>query len=104
MKKNIILALAALLLVACNQNQNMSTLNLTQEWNKTFPKSELVNHSKVTFTNLFGITLAADLYIPGSFADAQDDTCHSERSEKSLAIQCRYRSRESAGYKHFKPF
>lgn len=39
-------------------------LNLTQEWDKTFPKSDKVNHSKVTFTNRYGITLAADLYIP----------------------------------------
>ena len=53
-----------MLLLGCNQNKNMNTLNLTQEWDKTFPKSELVNHSKVTFTNLFGITLAADLYVP----------------------------------------
>ena len=37
---------------------------LTQEWDKTFPKSENVNHSKVTFHNRYGITLAADLYIP----------------------------------------
>ena len=39
-------------------------LNLTQEWDKTFPKSEKVDHSKVTFVNHFGITLAADLYVP----------------------------------------
>ena len=39
-------------------------LNLTQEWDKTFPKSDKVNHSKLTFVNHFGITLAADLYIP----------------------------------------
>ena len=39
-------------------------LNLTQEWDKTFPKSEKVAHSKVTFVNRYGITLAADLYIP----------------------------------------
>ena len=64
MKQSVILALAAMLLLGCNQNKNMNTLNLTQEWDKTFPKSELVNHSKVTFTNLFGITLAADLYVP----------------------------------------
>ena len=38
------------------------TLNLTQEWDKTFPKSEKVNHRKVTFHNRYGITLAADLY------------------------------------------
>ena len=40
------------------------TLNLTQEWDKTFPKSEKVNHRKVTFHNRYGITLAADLYEP----------------------------------------
>ena len=39
-------------------------LNLTQEWDKTFPKSEKVNHRKVTFHNRYGITLAADLYEP----------------------------------------
>ena len=39
-------------------------LNLIQEWDKTFPKSEKVNHSKVTFHNRFGITLAADMYMP----------------------------------------
>ena len=42
----------------------MKTLNLTQEWDKIFPKSEKVNHDKVTFTNRYGITLAADLYTP----------------------------------------
>ena len=39
-------------------------LNLTEEWDKTFPKSEKVNHRKVTFHNRYGITLAADLYEP----------------------------------------
>lgn len=48
-----------------NQNGiNMETLKLTKEWDKTFPKSEKVSHTKVTFTNRYGITLAADLYIP----------------------------------------
>lgn len=42
----------------------MEKLNLAQEWDKTFPQSENVNHSKVTFTNRYGITLAADLYAP----------------------------------------
>ena len=42
----------------------MQQMNLTQEWDKTFPKSEKVNHSKVTFQNRYGITLAADLYEP----------------------------------------
>ena len=39
-------------------------LKLTQEWDKTFPKSDKVDHSKVTFINRYGITLAADLYLP----------------------------------------
>lgn len=38
--------------------------NLVQEWDKTFPKSEKVNHRKVTFHNRYGITLVADLYEP----------------------------------------
>ena len=42
----------------------MEKLELTQEWDKVFPKSDKVNHSKVTFHNRYGITLAADLYIP----------------------------------------
>ena len=39
-------------------------LQLTTEWDKTFERSELVDHSKVTFVNRYGITLAADLYVP----------------------------------------
>ncbi|MBR7060893.1 MAG: alpha/beta hydrolase [Eubacterium sp.] len=39
-------------------------LKLIREWDKTFPKSEEVNHSKVTFVNRYGITLAADMYVP----------------------------------------
>lgn len=39
-------------------------LELTQEWDKTFSKSDKVNHRKVTFVNRYGITLAADLYSP----------------------------------------
>ena len=39
-------------------------LNLVEEWDKTFPKSEKVNHKKVTFHNRFGITLVADMYTP----------------------------------------
>lgn len=40
------------------------TLTLTNEWDKTFPQSEKVGHSKVTFYNRYGITLAADMYVP----------------------------------------
>ena len=39
-------------------------LTLVQEWDKTFAKSEKVDHSKVTFVNRYGITLAADMYVP----------------------------------------
>lgn len=39
-------------------------LNLTDEWDKTFPQSDKVEHGKVTFINRYGITLAADMYIP----------------------------------------
>lgn len=41
-----------------------SDLKLTQEWDKTFPKSDKVDHKKVTFVNRYGITLAADCYTP----------------------------------------
>lgn len=39
-------------------------LKLTQEWDKTFKKSDKVDHQKVTFVNRYGITLAADMYTP----------------------------------------
>lgn len=39
-------------------------LKLTQEWDKTFTKSDKVDHKKVTFCNRYGITLAADMYTP----------------------------------------
>ena len=66
MKKFLSFSLTALLLIACKSHTDntMSTLNLTQEWDKTFPKSELVNHCKVTFHNRYGIELAADMYVP----------------------------------------
>lgn len=58
------------------ENRNTDTsvaqaepLNLTPEWDKTFPKSEKVNHQKVTFVNRYGITLAADMYRPKGAAE-----------------------------------
>ena len=42
----------------------MEKLSLTQEWDKVFPKSDKVDHKKVTFHNRYGITLAADMYTP----------------------------------------
>ena len=71
MKKIILVAAAALVMAACSNkqetknNENMKQeLNLTQEWDKVFPLSEKVNHRKVTFETQYGLTLAADLYIP----------------------------------------
>lgn len=40
------------------------TMQLTQEWDKVFPKSHKVEHRKVTFLNRFGITMVGDLYVP----------------------------------------
>lgn len=71
MKINVVSIFIVLLaLTSCvnnsisKSNENMDTLNLTQEWDKTFPKSDKVEHTKVTFHNRYGITLAADLYKP----------------------------------------
>lgn len=52
-----------------NLNTDMSiapivSLELTQEWDKVFPKSDKVNHRKITFVNRYGVTLAADMYVP----------------------------------------
>ena len=69
--KKVIFAAALMggMLTACttpNKNDNgmNTTLNLTQEWDKVFPKSDKVDHKKVTFKNRYGIELAADMYMP----------------------------------------
>ena len=63
--KKILIAMAGMALVtSCCNNNNANDMNLTQEWDKTFPKSDLVEHSKVTFHNRYGIMLAADMYVP----------------------------------------
>ena len=41
---------------------------MTQEWDKVFPQSNKVDHCKVTFHNRYGITLAADMYVPKNAA------------------------------------
>jgi fermentation-respiration switch protein FrsA (DUF1100 family) len=41
-----------------------NTMQLSQDWDKTFPKNEKVAHQTVSFKNRYGITLAADLYVP----------------------------------------
>lgn len=77
-KKSLPCLLAALLLTGltaadaanvtdkCNPSnqRDMEKLELTSEWDKVFPQSDKVNHSKVTFHNRYGITLVADLYVP----------------------------------------
>lgn len=52
-------------------NAEAQALSMTQEWDKVFPKSEKVDHQKVTFANRYGITLAADLYMPKTRTDAR---------------------------------
>ena len=49
----------------------MKNLKLEMKWDKTFPKSEKVNHRKITFHNRYGITLAADLYEPKNINSKQ---------------------------------
>ena len=69
-KKVLAAVLMGLILTGCNKNKQTTnedmntTLQLTQEWDKTFPKSDKVDHKKVTFKNRYGIELAADMYIP----------------------------------------
>lgn len=46
------------------KEKNMEKLELVKEWDKVFPQSNKVIHKKVTFRNRYGITLAADMYIP----------------------------------------
>ena len=67
-------------------------LKLTQEWDKTFPRSDKVSHSKVSFINRYGITLAADLYLPKSAA-GKPQVLYPKRPhmwwlEKTLAASC----------------
>lgn len=73
--KKLTLALTACVLTAgCRPKQDKTQineenimeekLNLTQEWDKVFPQSDKVIHGKITFHNRYGVTLAADLYVP----------------------------------------
>ena len=91
MKKMLFSAmLLAGLLAACNGNKNENDnkndkamtqeLTLTQEWDKTFPLSEKVEHRKVTFETQYGLTLAADLYVPKGSEELK------VKSEKLAAI------------------
>lgn len=71
MKRFVFISACMALLAGCSQQKQEITmdnqkqeLSLTQEWDKVFPLSDKVNHSKITFHNRYGITLAADLYVP----------------------------------------
>ena len=99
MKKTILAAilLGGMLAGCTNKEQtkteeNMTTLNLTQEWDKVFSLSENVSHRKVTFETQYGLTLAADLYTPkdaeGKLAaiavSGPSFRCHKGTIERSL--------------------
>lgn len=65
------MALTPTVSFACGDNQktdNMEELVLTTEWDKTFPQSNNVEHTKVTFHNRYGVILVADLYKPKGVA------------------------------------
>lgn len=47
------------------------TIQLTQTWDKIFPKSDKVDHRKVTFKNRYGITLVGDLYVPKTLKEGE---------------------------------
>src|SRR5687767_3201368 len=47
-----------------NKPNQGSVMQLEQAWDKTFARSDKVDHRKVTFKNRYGITLAADVYLP----------------------------------------
>jgi len=56
---------------AANPSQKGGPMKLTQDWDKTFPKSDRVDHQKVTFTNRYGIALVGDLYLPKNRASGR---------------------------------
>ncbi len=74
MRKHTLVLFAAAAIAAAHAQTEirperlMEKLRLTETWDKTFPRSEKVNHSKVTFVNRYGITLAADMYVPKDVA------------------------------------
>ncbi len=65
------LALASLqpALAQTNTTSTTGAMQMTQDWDKTFPKSDKVDHQKVAFKNRYGITLVGDLYLPKDRGD-----------------------------------
>ena len=69
MKRNLLLIILTISMNIYSKENTIpyaetNELNLCEEWDKTFPRSNRVTHKKVVFVNRFGITLAADLYAP----------------------------------------
>ena len=56
--------LMTVITTGAQNTEEMTQLKMTQEWDKVFPKSEKVEHEKVSFHNHFGFELAADVYKP----------------------------------------
>lgn len=68
----IVAALLGFSQMAMSQSPHAASadnIHLSKQWDKTFPRSEKVDHQKVTFKNRYGITLAGDLYIPKNKGD-----------------------------------
>ncbi len=66
-KKILLFCLGLFLMIGVQNMTQAKDLKLEQKWDKVFAKSDEVNHKKVTFHNRYGITLAADMYIPKKY-------------------------------------
>lgn len=69
MKNRLLISACVAMLMGCSQpkqeaNMDNQETTLTQEWDKVFPKSDKVEHKKITFHNRYGIELVADMYVP----------------------------------------
>ncbi len=69
MKNRLLISACVSMLLGCSQpkqeaNMDNQETTLTQEWDKVFPKSDKVEHKKITFHNRYGIELVADMYVP----------------------------------------
>ena len=69
MRKLLFTLLAALIMVACNKQNDKMVNDQMNKWDKVFPLSEKVNHKKVSFETQYGFTLVADLYTPKGLGD-----------------------------------
>lgn len=78
-------------------------LNLVTEWDKTFQKSDKVDHSKVTFVNRYGITLAADMYVPKN-ADMIKDSKYADNKELMIIPDAVHTDLYDGGDKDYIPF